>query len=225
MLSQSYEGKERVVAYASRALSKAERQYSVTRKELLAVVTFIRHFKYYLYGQRFLLRTDHGSLRWLCNFKEPEGQVARWLDILNTYDFEVQHRPGLKHRNADALSRYPNVTKTCNAIFIPGWTPEEIAKADPILKPVIQWKQDGKRPEATAVAGLDRVTKGYWFQFDQLEVHNGILYRRWVDEVGNGSRLLLVVPYSLQECVIGIAHDGPTGGHLGVAKTIPKIKN
>ena len=228
VLSQTYDGKERVVAYASRALSKAEKRYSVTRRELLAVVTFIRHFKYYLYGRRFLLRTDHGSLRWLCNFKEPEGQVARWLDILNTYDFEVQHRPGTKHHNADALSRYPNATQVCNAIHIPGWAPEEIIQAqqdDPLLKPVIEWKLEGKRPEATAVVRLDRTTKGYWFQWDQLEVHDGILYRRWSDEIGTGSRLLLVVPHSLKERVMRTAHDGPAEGHLGIAKTIPKVKN
>ena len=66
-------GQERVAAYGSRVLSKAERQYCVTRRELLAVVTFIRQFKPYLIGRRFQLRTDHGSLVWLRNFKEPEG--------------------------------------------------------------------------------------------------------------------------------------------------------
>ncbi|KRZ82180.1 Retrovirus-related Pol polyprotein from transposon 17.6 [Trichinella sp. T8] len=51
------------------------------------------------------LKTDHGSLTWLRNFKEPEGQVARWLQQLGEFDFEVIYRPGRKHQNADALSR------------------------------------------------------------------------------------------------------------------------
>jgi len=77
VLSQEYDGQERVVAYASQTLSKAERKYSVTRKELLAVVTFVHHFCPYLLGRTFLLRTDHSSLAWLHNFKEPEGQMDR----------------------------------------------------------------------------------------------------------------------------------------------------
>jgi hypothetical protein len=53
------------------------------------------------------VRTDHGSLRWLLNFKNPEGQLARWLRVLNSYDMTIVHRPGRQHRNADALSRIP----------------------------------------------------------------------------------------------------------------------
>lgn len=107
VLSQVQDGQERVVAYASRTLSKAERRYCVTRKELLAVVSFIQHFRHHLLGRHFRLRTDHGSLRWLQQFKEPEGQLARWLEQLQEYDFETIHRPGHKHANADALSRRP----------------------------------------------------------------------------------------------------------------------
>ena len=105
VLSQLHDGQERVVAYASRVLSKAERQYSVTRKELLAVVTFVKHFRHYLLGRHFVVRTDHSSLQWLYNFKEPEGQTARWLESLQEFDFEVIHRSGRNHSNADALSR------------------------------------------------------------------------------------------------------------------------
>ena len=105
VLSQEIDGEERVIAYASRALSKAERKYSVTRKELLAVVSFVHHFRSYLLGQCFLLRMDHSSLTWLQNFKEPEGQLARWIEKLQEFNFTVIHRQGKKHMNADAMSR------------------------------------------------------------------------------------------------------------------------
>ncbi|KAL5466930.1 hypothetical protein EMCRGX_G031093 [Ephydatia muelleri] len=71
-------GAERVICYASRSLSRQEQRYCVTRRELLAVVEFTQHFRHYLLGRKFILRTDHGSLVWLRNFKEPEGQLARW---------------------------------------------------------------------------------------------------------------------------------------------------
>ena len=107
VLSQIVDGVEMVVGYASRTLSKSERNYCVTRRELLAVVNFVKHFRPYLYGRHFTVRTDHSSLQWLLNFKEPEGQVARWLESLSEYDFKVEHRPGVRHGNADGLSRMP----------------------------------------------------------------------------------------------------------------------
>ena len=107
VLSQVEDGKETVIAYASRVLTKAERAYCVTRRELLAVVTFIQHFRVYLLGRHFVIRTDHGSLTWLRSFRNPEGQLARWLEQLQEYDFDIVHRPGRKHLNADALSRIP----------------------------------------------------------------------------------------------------------------------
>lgn len=91
------DGREHVIAYASRLLSKSERRYCVTRRELLAVVYFTNHFRPYLLGKQFVLRTDHGSLVWLQNFKEPEGQLARWLEKLQQYDFVISHCQGKKH--------------------------------------------------------------------------------------------------------------------------------
>eukprot|EP00731_Ephydatia_muelleri_P000886 Em0001g886a len=79
-------GSERVIAYASRSLTRPEQRQ-------------------YLLGREFTLRTDHGSLVWIRNFKEPEGQLARWLERLQEYNFTVVHRQGLRHCNADALSR------------------------------------------------------------------------------------------------------------------------
>ncbi|KRX79010.1 Retrovirus-related Pol polyprotein from transposon 17.6 [Trichinella sp. T6] len=76
VLSQKDGNKERVMAYASRSLTKPERRYCVTRREMLGLVWALREFRPYLYGQRFLVRTDHSCLRWLRNFKEPEGQDA-----------------------------------------------------------------------------------------------------------------------------------------------------
>ena len=107
VLSQFQDGRERVIAYGSKALTKEERKYCVTRKELLAVVHFVKQYRHYLYGQKFLIRTDHGALKYLLNFKDPQGQMARWLQTLDTYNFEIEHRAGRKHNNADSMSRGP----------------------------------------------------------------------------------------------------------------------
>ncbi|XP_056466778.1 uncharacterized protein LOC130405625 [Gadus chalcogrammus] len=107
VLSQVQQGVERVLAYGSRKLSTTEQNYCTTRRELLAVVDFTSHFSQYLLGWRFTVRTDHSSLRWLTRMKEPEGQLARWLERLGEYNFEIIHRSGQLHGNADSLSRRP----------------------------------------------------------------------------------------------------------------------
>ncbi len=108
VLSQVQDGQERVLAYASKSLSGAERNYCTTRRELLAVVHFATHFRQYLLGRRFVVRTDHSSLRWLVRMKDPmQGQFARWLEILSEFQFSIEHRAGISHGNADALSRKP----------------------------------------------------------------------------------------------------------------------
>ena len=107
VLSQiDYEGREHVIAYGSRLLTKPERKNCVTRCELLAV-TFFQQYRPYLICQKFTLRTDCGSLTWLKNFKEPESQLARWLEHLQELQFNIIHRRGKVHCNADALSRLP----------------------------------------------------------------------------------------------------------------------
>jgi hypothetical protein len=113
VLSQIQEGQEKVIACGSRTLTKVERNYCVTRKEMLALVYFIKHFKHYLLGREFILRTDHGSLVWLHRFKEPDGQIARWLQQLASFNFQIQHRPGKRHGNADRLSRMNTQNGKC----------------------------------------------------------------------------------------------------------------
>ena len=105
VLSQVQDGRERVIAYFSKTLTSAERNYCVTRRELLAVVKAIKHFRPYLYGQKFKLRTDHASLMWLCRRHEPSNQIARWLELLSEFKYDTEHRKGEKHGNADGLSR------------------------------------------------------------------------------------------------------------------------
>ena len=98
---------ERPIAFASRSLTRTQRRYCTTRRELLAVVSFVRHFRHFLLGRKFLIRTDHSSLRWIMSFREPTDQMARWIEILSQYDFMIEHRDGKKHGNADAMSRMP----------------------------------------------------------------------------------------------------------------------
>ena len=105
--------KEHVIAYASRSLSPAEKNYSVTDQECLAVVWAIKHFQHYLGMKPFTLITDHSALKWLQTSKMPKGRRARWVMELQQYDFTIKHRPGKQNANADALSRIPEIEVNC----------------------------------------------------------------------------------------------------------------
>ncbi len=101
-LLQIQEVKEVIISYASYVLAPAQQQYCTTR-ELLPIVRFCCQFRHYLLDRSFLIRTDHNSLTWLLNFRNLEGQLARWMEELSQFDMTVQHHPGKLHRNADAL--------------------------------------------------------------------------------------------------------------------------
>ena len=110
VLAQEIEkGKEGVINYLSKSLNRAERNYSATEKEALAAVWGIKKNRCYLLGSPFKLVTDHKALKWLFNQKDPVGRVARWIDTLADYKYEIEYRKGSKHQNADTLSRLPEL--------------------------------------------------------------------------------------------------------------------
>ncbi|XP_032686576.1 uncharacterized protein LOC116851354 [Odontomachus brunneus] len=110
VLTQHLDEGECVIAYASRSLNKAEKDYSATELECLAVVWGIRRMRGYLEGYTFTVVTEHQSLRWLQRLEAPTGRLARWLFELQEFDFEVRYRNGAANKVADALSRQPVVS-------------------------------------------------------------------------------------------------------------------
>src|SRR5436190_5403893 len=118
VLSQKDEkNRERVIAYASRSLNKAERNYGITDQECLAVIWAIKHFEQYLGLLPFQVVTDHSALKYLQTAKMPTGRRARWIMYLQQFDFEITYRPGKENKNADALSRTPKIVE-CNFIGV-----------------------------------------------------------------------------------------------------------
>ena len=418
VLSQVQNGVEKVICYFSKTFSKSERRYCVTRRELLAVVASIKNFHHYLYGKPFKVRSDHGALRWLLNFKNPEGQLARWFEVLASYDFHIEHRAGRSHNNADALSRRPcyeiccphctraehnfeisssNTTEisdkkllterenfgqntvgesdretsdnsldpvkferskcqfqqgdmglcstvnlkqcmtcescrnvqdghhiqkltedsvitsmsppaskcnkepiTCepcknvqggyipekvvdenfsneeviskeegnwNKIVVPpcnfenvrvctrskrydttGGSQEQSAVSgdqlfktpnkpevetenlrdlqikDKTISQVLKWKEEGCKPSWAEVSHLSPEIKFYWARLDSLIIDNGILYRKWETHNGKQHVLHVVLPLSLRKFVLEQLHNSVTGGHLGLRKTLSKVK-
>ena len=233
---------EHVIAYASRTLSKPERRYCVTRKELLSVITFIKHFRPFLLGHKFVLRTDHGSLTWLSKFKQPEGQLARWIEKLQEYHFDIVHRPGRKHSNADSLSRLPcrqcgrdsqeptvtvAATTVNNTPLLQQYSTQHSCQSqldDTSIGFVLRALELQQKPDSTSLQGRSPEVRRLIQLWDQLEVHDGLLYRHFLDADSGSGHLQLVVPATFCAEVMKELHAGVVGGHLGHDKTLSRLK-
>ena len=113
MNEDSGKEEEKVIAYASRVLQPRETRYCARRRELLAIVHFVKHFRPYLYGRKVLIRTDHASLRYIKTLKDPNDQFARWIMRLEEVEYTIETRKGVMHANADGLSRLGCGGKRC----------------------------------------------------------------------------------------------------------------
>eukprot|EP00731_Ephydatia_muelleri_P010468 Em0005g1054a len=228
----------------------AQLKTKLSSPPILSFPQFNMQFTPYLWGRPFKVRTDHSALKWLKIFKDPHGQVARWLEILSEYDFTVEHRPGLKHGNADSLSRLPcrqcgasqdqvenlysleaalaQATESDLALWLPILTPtdqETLQNKDPALARVMVWVESNSFPKSFPKDG------GYWLQTlwaqqKYLVLRNGVLYRRWEDIPGKGLNkcLQFVLPQDLVPTVLEQLHNAPSGSHLGVSKTVEKVR-
>ena len=152
VLSQIQNGSEKVIAYASHKFTNAERKYCTTRKELLAVHRYFMQFKHYLWGRTFIVRTDHKSLIWFLNWRNPNtSQYCQWRTDLEPFDMNVQHRLGKKHTNADFLSRLD--CEQC-----------EVIHANPKRKSKVKVYENQSENKA-----LRKITLQQKFNFDQTK--------------------------------------------------------
>jgi transposase InsO family protein len=251
VLSQYQDGEERVIGYYSKTLSAAECNYCVTRRELLAVVRATDHFRQYLLGRRFVVRSDHSSLQWLINFATPENQLARWLEKLSEFDYKIVHRKGNQHGNADALSRPPCTRPTCPCHLVPKimsnkktqcdvesvgvqavrveseWSDTFLGEAqrnDSNLNTILKLKEMlSERPSFDTIANQNPEMKALWGEWELLDVRNGLLKRKTYSKNAELETFPTVIPKSLRRDVMEMYHDH-CSGHLGVEKTLGKIQ-
>ncbi|GFW65423.1 hypothetical protein TNCV_4410311 [Trichonephila clavipes] len=205
VLVQIQNNVEKVIAYASRTLTKAEKNYSTTERECLAIVWATNKFRPYIFGKHFTVVTDHHSLCWLMNLKDPSGRLARWALRLQEHDFDVKYKTGKKHSDADALSRNP-VEGNGNT--------RQILAVTTSMNLAMEQKKD---QDLAKLKLLSNSSKNEEFRFI-----DGILCRKNFDP--DGKLWLPVIPKHLRADILRHFHDAPTAGHLGFAKTYDRIR-
>uniref|UniRef100_A0A6V7LWV3 RNA-directed DNA polymerase n=1 Tax=Bracon brevicornis TaxID=1563983 RepID=A0A6V7LWV3_9HYME len=221
VLTQVIDGEERVIAYASRALTAAEKKYTVTELECLAVIWSINKFWCYLEGYSFTVITDHSSLRWLHNLRNPTGRLARWALGLLEYNFEIIHRKGALHHVPDALSRAPD-GESLDTETIAGLqsedVPSELMDASPAAKPGRDrwyWKKFRNVQRAPDLFPDWKIVK------ELLYMHRPSDFVTLEMEDRDGWKLVL--PQHQRAQAIAQCHESPQAGHLGVDKTYRRL--
>ena len=107
LIQKDEDGNDHVIAYFSKKFNSVEYRYGASDKELLSMMRAIEHFKVYLWGRKFTIRTDCKALTHFKNLKVTSARHGRWRTMLGEYNFDVVHIAGKEHVEADFLSRMP----------------------------------------------------------------------------------------------------------------------
>lgn len=198
VLVQTLQGKEQAISHFSRKLTSSERKFATTEKEALAVLESLKKFRGYVEGTHVTVVTDHSSLTWLQNLKDPSGRLGRWALKMQQYDLTIQHRPGRLHTLPDAYSR-----------AISEMTIVEDPQTD-------RWYSD-----------LCIQVEKYPQDYPAFKLMNDLLYKycHYKNDIGDiVFQWKQVVPTHLREETLLKVHNIPRAGHMGFYKTFEKIK-
>ena len=220
------------IAYDSRKLNDVERRYSTYDKELLAIVNACQTWRHYLRGTKFVLRTDHASLKFFLTQPYFTARQGRWLELLQTFDMEIEHTPGWKNQVADALSRMTELGRTRDALRALKQVRTQTQRLGAL------WQVEA------AVAGRMALLRGYGtdeeaqairLRVDQCQgraqigtrtymLDKGLLYSMPTgaqdEPLTHGSSWRLYVPKGNSRMrVLYAYHDSKEGGHKGFQRT------
>lgn len=232
VLLQEHNGALRPVAFASHTLSAAERNYTVTEKECLAIIFALKKFDMYLDGATFTIQTDHQALTWLKNLKNPAGRLARWALTLQGYNFSIEYRPGKSNIAADALSRAP----------LPPQEKEEATELVAVTNEELSWGVVVTREQLLRAQRADDLCQQISTRLNQpssrgqhmtdaptdtyVQSNDGLLLR-YIPQADEGdpttSPFRVVVPKILRRTFISYFHDSVLAGHSDGKKTYQKL--
>lgn len=215
----------RPVAFDSLQLTKAQRNYPVHEKELLAVVRALQKWRTDLIGTPFIIRTDHRTLESFATQKDLSRRQARWQEFLSQYSYDIQYLPGPENEAADALSRHPSfsgpalVASILASISFPSASPSTQLVSSHIVASILQISTDQ--------ALLDRIRAGYAHDSfctklqenptarDGINISDGLIYFN--------NRLVIPRTEDLREFFYRLAHDSL--GHFGSDKSYAALRS
>lgn len=219
VLLQTHDDQEHPIEFASRLLTSAERNYSTTEREALAVVWSLSKFRGYLDSSSVIVATDHQPLKWLLSLKTPTGRLARWALMIQSYNIKFVYVPGKQNHLPDMLSRPVcdhDVASTCDICYVSIDVPKRSADdirteqlKDPDVRKIIESFEETTNDDYAKWTARGYIMTG------------GVLYR--YPDLTDSEEAVLVVPCHERKRVLHQHHDLPTAGHYGAERTLQKI--
>ena len=242
VLSQEQDGREIVIAYGSKKLSKSQQNWPSTKGELFAGMYFMLKYQYYLkFGPTFLWRTDNSALKYVETMTCPSGIIERWLTTIADFDFQVEHRAGTKHGNADGMSRMPSKEtiseeESENLVATIGTMTQqlkllehtrdelrELQRTDEDLGLIYDYVIKQQQPEKREVAGWSHDGKIYAGILQCLTIDkDGVIRYTTPNQETFNPKKIPCIPKLLRTDVIRAAHI--TGGHMATESTLERMK-
>ncbi|GFW63094.1 hypothetical protein TNCV_4454421 [Trichonephila clavipes] len=215
---------QKPIAFASRTLNKAERNYTVTERECLAVIWALNKFKTYFGPLPVKVITDHGALTKLTNGKNLSSRMIRWALKLSEFNIEWEHRPGVQNVVADLLSRNPVDSVEGSQISCAALRALAINSREQFIKEQREDPELGhiyRYLENPDDGSVNATICESWSQ--DFKLINGLLfYAKYFSNLGE---LRVYIPGSLRKDIMKGFHDLPLAGHLGKRKTYLKLRD
>ena len=250
VLYQTLDGRQRVIAYASRGLRPSERNYPTHKLEYLALKWAVtQKFSDYLYGNKFTVYTDNNPLTYVLSSAKLDATGHRWLAALSAYNFDIKYKSGKQNADADALSRHPECSLIDSSIIKAICQSRDVSYAesltvhplddvdeditelgvrdwrrlqreDPSLKPIFQYMTNRTIPKTASSAG-NQETVSFMREHKHLVQKAGVLYRK--TRLDGEDKLQLVLPKKYRETALRGVHDDI--GHLGKVRGIQLLRD
>ena len=238
ILSQSQpDGMVHPIAYASRSLQPAEKNYGITELETLGLVWAVKYFRPFILGYPCLVFTDHAACLSLLGSPHPSGKLARWAMAIQEMDLTIKHRAGKRNGNADALSRVlEDSTAEMSSTVLTVLAQDDLTAAtqsfspevqeqlrdiqqqqqrDPELLPLINYLRSGELPEE------EKAARKIVMESAKYDLMDGILYFLYP---AAPHRSCIVVPKVLQMPLLEETHGGTFAGHFAERKTHDRLR-
>ena len=223
VLGQRKDKKPHVIYYASKTLNEAQKNYTTTEKELLAVVFALDKFRSYLVGSLVIIFTDHAALKYLFTKQDAKPRLLRWILLLQEFHIEIRDKKGVENVVADHLSRltYQQSDQLENPIH-DSFPDEQLMHIDSQpISPTSPWYAD------IANYLVTRRIPDHWSKLDKQKFFRKVVTFFWDDpylfKYCPDQIIRRCIPDHEQQSVINFCHNLACGGHFSVKKTVAKI--
>ncbi|WJZ98396.1 hypothetical protein VitviT2T_016923 [Vitis vinifera] len=216
MLGQREYGKPYVIYYASKTLNEAQRNYTTTNKELLAVVFALDKFRAYLVGSFIIVFTDHSTLKYLLTKQDAKARLIRWILLLQEFDLQIRDKKGVENVVADHLSRLA-IAHNSHVLPINDDFPEEslmLLEKTPWYAHIANYLVTGEVPsEWKAQDRKHFFAKIHAYYWEEL-----FLFKYCANQI-----IRKCVPEEEQQGILSHCHENACGGHFASQKTTIKV--